>query len=96
MKNYKKGLLTLMVLSAMSLMAAEDTFIYVTTFDDEDGENLNQCSLREAIKTAADNKAYGGCNAGDTRLGQKDRIQLKEGTYTLKRELMPQSVPSIS
>lgn len=34
MKNYKKGLLTLMVLSAMSLMAAEDTFIHVTTFDD--------------------------------------------------------------
>lgn len=95
MKNYKKGLLTLMVLSAMSLMAAEDTFIYVTTFDDEDGENLNQCSLREAIKTAADNKAYGGCNAGDTRLGQKDRIQLKEGTYTLKRELVPQSVLEI-
>ena len=95
MKNYKKGLLTLMVLSAMSLMAAEDTFIYVTTFDDEDGENLNQCSLREAIKTAADNKAYGGCNAGDTRLGQKDRIQLKAGTYKLKRELVPQSVLEI-
>ena len=95
MKNYKKGLLTLMVLSAMSLMAAEDTFIYVTTFDDEDGENLNQCSLREAIKTAAENKSYGGCNAGDTRLGQKDRIQLKEGTYKLKRELVPQSVLEI-
>lgn len=95
MKNYKKGLLTLMVLSAMSLMAAEDTFIHVTTFDDEDGENLNQCSLREAIKTAADNKAFGGCNAGDTRLGQKDRIQLKEGSYKLKRELVPQSVIEI-
>jgi hypothetical protein len=31
MKNYKKGLLTVMVLSAMSLMAAEDKTIYVNT-----------------------------------------------------------------
>ena len=36
MKNYKKGLLTVMVLSAMSLMAAEDKTIYVNTFDDID------------------------------------------------------------
>ncbi|MEG2070322.1 MAG: CSLREA domain-containing protein, partial [Bacteroidales bacterium] len=47
-----KGLLCVMVLSAMSLMAAEDKTLYVNTFDDEDGENLNKCSLREAIKTA--------------------------------------------
>lgn len=30
MKNYKKGLLAAMILSAMSLMAAEDKTIYVT------------------------------------------------------------------
>ena len=41
-----------MILSAMSLMAAEDKTIYVTTFADEDGENTSACSLREAIKTA--------------------------------------------
>ena len=36
MKNYKKGLLTLAILSAMPLMAAVDRNIYVTTFEDED------------------------------------------------------------
>ena len=38
----------------MSLMAAEDTTILVTTFNDEDGENPSQCSLREAITAASD------------------------------------------
>ena len=52
MHNYKKGLLCVMVLSAMSLMAAEDKTIKVTTFADENGENTNACSLREAIITA--------------------------------------------
>ena len=51
MHTYKKGLLCVMVLSAMSLMAAEDRTIYVTTFVDENGENANACSLREAIIT---------------------------------------------
>ena len=49
MKNYKKGILALAILSTMSLMAAEDKTIYVTTFDDEDGENVEKCSLREAV-----------------------------------------------
>lgn len=66
MKNYKKGLLAAMILSAMSLMAAEDKTIYVTTFADEDGENNNACSLREAIKTAKLDKSYGGCKVGRT------------------------------
>lgn len=96
MKNYKKGLLCVMVLSAMSLMAAEDKTLYVNTFDDEDGENLNKCSLREAIKTAQMNKAYGGCGAGNTSLGQGDRIQLEEGEYILKSELRPASQITIS
>lgn len=64
MKNYKKGFLTLVVLSTMSLMAAEDKTIYVTTFDDEDGTNPDKCSLREALHAAATHKAYGGCSAG--------------------------------
>lgn len=91
MKNYKKGLLYSMILAAMSLMAAEEKTIYVNTFADEDGENLNQCALREAIKTAKNNKSYGGCNVGNSNYGQKDTIQLEEGEYLLKSELRPQS-----
>lgn len=60
MKNYKKGLLALMVLSAMSLMAAEEKTIEVNTFEDENGENLDNCSLREAIFAAHKNAAFGG------------------------------------
>ncbi|OTG73281.1 hypothetical protein B9T26_09350 [Acinetobacter sp. ANC 4169] len=91
MKNYKKGLLTAMILSAMSLMAAEQKTIYVNTFDDEDNTNPNKCSLREAIKAASLNKAYGGCSAGNTTRGQKDYIQLEEGEYILNSELTPES-----
>lgn len=54
-----------MILSAMSLMAAEEKTIYVNTFADENGDNLNNCSLREAIQMAKDNKSHGGCNAGN-------------------------------
>lgn len=57
MKHFKKGLLGVMVVAAMTLMAAEDRTILVNTFDDEDNVNMNQCSLREAIKTASLNKA---------------------------------------
>lgn len=92
MKQYKKGLLCLMVLSAMSLMAADDQTIYVNTFVDEMGENPNNCSLREAIITAQKNAAYGGCSVGKTGIAQIDHIQLQEGTYLLTRgELAPAS-----
>ena len=99
MKNYKKGLLTVMILSAMSLMAAEDKKILVTTFVDEDGENSNACSLREAIKTAKLDKSYGGCNVG-RRLAidgsAPDVIQLKEGEYKLEHgELVVESAVKI-
>ncbi|NNH24938.1 CSLREA domain-containing protein [Acinetobacter terrestris] len=96
MHTYKKGLLCVMVLSAMSLMAAEDRTIYVTTFLDENGENANACSLREAIITAKKNAAYGGCTPGNTVFGQKDYIQLKAGTYKLNSELVPESNVIIS
>ncbi|NWK73968.1 CSLREA domain-containing protein [Acinetobacter sp. SwsAc6] len=96
MKNYKKGLLALMVLSAMSLMAAEEKTIEVNTFEDENGENLDNCSLREAIFAAHKNAAFGGCSAGDTNSTQADIIQLKEGTYKLTRgELKPESAVDI-
>ena len=91
MQNYKKGLLTVMVLSAMSLMAAEDKTIYVNTFDDIDDNNSSKCSLRLALKTAAANKAYGGCNVGNTIPSSADTIQLEAGTYNLNSELVPTS-----
>ncbi|MNG44882.1 hypothetical protein D3C78_48180 [compost metagenome] len=91
MKNYKKGFLCTMILSAMSLMAAEDRTIYVNTFVDENGDNLNNCSLREAIQTAKENKSHGGCNAGNPSNGQKDIIQLEAGEYILTSELKPES-----
>lgn len=81
MKQYKKGLLCIMVLSAMSLMAADSKSIYVNTFDDEMGENPNKCSLREAIITAQKNTSFGGCNAGRTGVGLVDVIELEAGTY---------------
>ncbi|OAL81452.1 hypothetical protein AY606_01585 [Acinetobacter sp. SFB] len=96
MHTYKKGLLCVMVLSAMSLMAAEDRTIYVTTFTDENGENANACSLREAIITAKKNIAYGGCTPGNTVFGQTDYIQLETGTYELNSELAPESTVIIS
>lgn len=92
MKIYKKGIVVATILSTFSLMAAESKVIQVTTLDDEDGTNSNQCSLREAIRTAYDNKSYGGCNVGNKLNGQKDYIQLKEGIYKLdKGELTPRS-----
>ena len=59
MKNNKKTLLGIMVLSAMSLMAADDRVIQVTTFEDQNGEDLNNCSLREALVAAKKNIAFG-------------------------------------
>ena len=89
MKKFTKGILTVTVLAAMSLMAAEDSVITVTTFDDEDGENSSKCSLREAITAASTNQAYGGCPKGDRYASNTKMIQLDEGTYNLKRELTP-------
>ena len=95
MKNYKKGILALAILSTMSLMAAEDKTIYVTTFDDEDGENVEKCSLREAVTAASTHKAYGGCPVGQVDASMTNVIQLEEGEYKLTRELQPNSSLSI-
>lgn len=96
MKNYKKGILTLTVLTAMSLIAAEqDKTIYVTTFADEDGENQSRCSLREAITASSLRKAYGGCPKGQQDATLTDIIQLEKGEYILNKELQPNSPVSI-
>lgn len=58
--------------------------ITVTTVADEDGTNSVACSLREAIKAAESNAAYGGCSAGG---GRSDTIQLEAGTYSLLTSL---------
>lgn len=90
MKNYKKALLALAVIAAMPLFADTTTGrIDVTTFDDEDGDNTNACSLREAIKTAELRKSYGGCTVIDIRETTQKSIQLKAGIYTLNKELVP-------
>lgn len=89
MKIYKKAILASMVLAAMSLMAAEEKVIQVTTFADEDGENPAQCSLREAVTAASMRQDYGGCSGVQTANGITNVIQLQEGEYQLKRELQP-------
>ncbi|MEB3790169.1 CSLREA domain-containing protein [Acinetobacter sp. IK40] len=96
MKNYKKALLATMVMAAMPLLAATNgTAIKVTTFVDEDGENLNACSLREALKTAETRVSYGGCPVTDKLSSTTKVIQLEKGVYTLKKELSPNVSVSI-
>lgn len=91
MKHHSKALLALMVIAAMPLMAADDKTINVNTTADEDGTNLSNCSLREALQAAALNRAYGGCSAGNTRASAADTIQLQAGNYSLNAELVPTS-----
>lgn len=90
MKNYKKGILATLVVATMPLIAAtSDDTIKVTTFADEDGENANACSLREAIETAKRRTPYGGCTISDILPSTTKQIQLEEGTYVLNKELAP-------
>lgn len=94
MKNYKKALLALAVLANMPLFAdTTNQRIEVTTFADEDGENTNACSLREAIKVAETRKSAYGCTVFNLNTDQV--IQLKAGTYTLNKELVPNANISI-
>lgn len=98
MQNYKKTILAVAVLAMLPLLVAaetEDKTIYVNTLADEDGENLNACSLREAITAAAQNKPYGGCSAGKTYSSVVDVIQLEAGTYKLTKPLYPSSQVNI-
>ncbi|RYY80501.1 MAG: CSLREA domain-containing protein [Moraxellaceae bacterium] len=91
---YRKSLLALVVLAALPVTAATDRTLYVSTFEDEDGENASACSLREAIQAATNNRAYGGCIAGDLDL--TDQIRLKAGIYKLKKSLIVGSAMTIS
>lgn len=89
---YKKTTLVLATLTAMSLSlsaATSNKTIVVTTFADEDGENADACSLREAVVTASTGQAYGGCNLGEVWPTRMNTIQLDAGEYQLKRELQP-------
>lgn len=98
MKNYKKGLLALSVVAVMPFVMADtpnDDRIRVTTFADEDGENLDACSLREAITTAVNNKSYGGCAVGKTHPSVTDTILLEKGEYILSKPLYPASQVNI-
>lgn len=91
---YRKTLLALTVVAAMPLIAATDRTLYVDTLNDEDGENASACSLREALKAAATNKAYGGCIAG--QVSGTDKIKLKTGVYELTGTLNVEGEVSIS
>lgn len=90
MKNYKKGILATMIVATMPLFAAtSNDVIKVNTFVDEDGENNNACSLREALKAAEIRRNYGGCTVSDISSATRKQIQLEAGTYVLKKELAP-------
>ena len=94
MKNYKKGFLGLCILSVITFVMADtvqDDRIRVTTFADENGENSSACSLREALKAAEINQAYGGCSPGKVRNSMTDVIMLEKGEYVLTRPLVPAS-----
>ena len=91
---YRKSLLALVVLAALPVTAATDRTLYVSTVEDEDGENASACSLREALQAATTNRAYGGCIAG--QLDLTDQIKLKADIYKLKKPLIIGSNITIS
>lgn len=74
----------LLVLPAFAL-SAQAAVIEVTTTEDQNGEDTSNCSLREAVHAALSKEAYGGCVAGQKYF--TDVIKLKEGTYTLNKEI---------
>jgi len=63
--------------------AASASTIVVNTTADENGENPNACSLREAIIASQTKTAFGGCPAGQQYY--TDTIQLDAQTYQLTR-----------
>lgn len=95
MKNYKKTLLAVMIVSAMPLLAATSSSapIKVTTFADENKDD-SLCSLREALAVAKTRVSAHGCVVADI-YSNVQNIQLEAGTYTLKNELVPESEVSI-
>ena len=57
--------------------------INVNTTNDENGENVLNCSLREAIHAVNTQQVFGGCNAGE-RFGT-NVITLQNSIYTLTK-----------
>src|SRR5688500_4701912 len=64
----------------LAMPAAANT-IEVTTTADQYGSDAGACSLREAVRAANTDAAFGGCTAG----GGSDLIQLPNGTPVLTR-----------
>src|SRR5262245_10174288 len=56
--------------------------IEVDAGTDEYGQNPGGCGLREAVRAANDNAAFGGCAAGEATL---DVLELTAGGYALGR-----------
>jgi CSLREA domain-containing protein len=74
------ALLTAFVAIAAAPSSAPGATIGVTTTADDFGAG-SSCSLREALKAAEDDLAFGGCGAG----GGADIVNLPPGTYGLTR-----------
>ncbi len=81
----RKSLINVVILAAMlvcllgSVQPVAANTITVNVFLDEFGTNTNNCSLREAIRAANTDTAFGGCPAGKGA----DVINLSAGTYVL-------------
>lgn len=82
MKLYT-ALIGYMLLASLHNAAFALVTIPVNTVNDEFGENLANCSLREAIESVNTRSAFGGCVAGQ-RHGT-NLIQLKAEEYKLTR-----------
>lgn len=79
--KFRQSLLTLSIL--LSNYAYSAVTINVNTTNDEFGENLANCSLREAIEAVNTRNPFGGCRSGE-RFGT-NRIVLEDNEYILTR-----------
>lgn len=86
----KSAIQRLVLLLACPLAASAAT-INVTTTIDEYGSNAAACSLREALRAAEINLAFGGCSAGSGN----DAINLSNGRYVLSRTGTDENVGSV-
>jgi len=90
--RFHQSLLALSILVSHSAYAV--VTINVNTTNDEFGENLENCSLREAIEAINTRNPFGGCRAGE-RFGT-NRIILEAKEYILTRgELSPKEEMTI-
>ncbi|MDF3031271.1 MAG: hypothetical protein K0R03_1829 [Moraxellaceae bacterium] len=80
MKKLRLAAAAALVMGA-GVQAALTNTITVNTIDDQDGEILTECSLREAIKAVNTHAPYGGCPAGHPF--NENLIQLEGEKYIL-------------